>query len=108
MVNCPPFVESAMNIRGLGTDRLRLKLRIMGDDDLWWLFLHHREECSREFWEELENRKAAGILSKDSPLWTMAQQDTVTRSGDNCNLIKLTPEEWEARRRRKMFRLISA
>jgi hypothetical protein len=29
-------------------------------------------------------------------------------SGDNSNLIKLTPQEWEARRRRKMFRLISA
>jgi len=42
-----------MNITGLGTDRLRLKLRIMSDDDLWWLFLNHREECSHEFWEEL-------------------------------------------------------
>jgi hypothetical protein len=26
-----------------------------------------REECSREFWEEVENRKAAGKLSKGSP-----------------------------------------
>jgi hypothetical protein len=48
-----------MSIRELGTDRLRLKLRIMCDEDLWWLFLHHRDECSREFWEEVENRKAA-------------------------------------------------
>ena len=50
MVNSMPFGASAMNITGLGTDRLRLKLRIMSDDDLWWLFLNHREECSHEFW----------------------------------------------------------
>jgi hypothetical protein len=99
-----------MNIRGLGTDRLSLKLRMMSDEDLWWLFLHHREECSREFWEELENRKAADTLSKDSPFWTMgaARYRPPRSSGDNSNLIKLTPEEWEARRRRKMFRLHSA
>jgi len=100
-----------MNIIGLGTYRLRRKLRIMGDEDLWWLFLHHREECSREFWEELENRKAAGTLSEDSPFWTMSNvgRHFHTRgSGDNSNLIELTREEWEARRRRKMFRLISA
>jgi hypothetical protein len=100
-----------MNIKGLGADRLRLKLRIMGDEDLWWLFLHHREECSREFWEELETRKAAGILSKDSPFWTMSNvgRHFPTRvPGNNTNLIELTREEWEARRRRKMFRLISA
>jgi len=100
-----------MKMTGLGIDRLRLKLRIMSDEDLWWLFLHHREECSREFWEELENRKAAGILSKDSPFWAMSklERDPQPRgSGGNSNLIKLTPEEWEARTRRKMFRVISA
>jgi len=100
-----------MNIRGLGIDRLRRKLRIMSDDDLWWVFLNHREECSDEFWEELENRKAAGILSNDSPFWSMAELATYRyprSSGSNANLIKLTPEEWEARRRRKMFRVISA
>ena len=96
-----------MNITGLGTDRLRLKLRIMSDDDLWWLFLNHREECSQEFWEELESRKAAGALSKDSPFWGMRNRHP-RGSGDNSNLIKLTREEWEARRRRKMFRVISA
>src|SRR2546427_5305064 len=108
MVNCPPFVESAMNIRGLGTDRLRLKLRIMSDEDLWWLFLHHREECSDEFWEEVENRKAAGILSKDSTFWTISNLARyLHRQGpaDKSNLIELTREEWEALRRRKMFRL---
>jgi hypothetical protein len=100
-----------MNINRLGTDRLRLKLRIMSDDDLWWLFLNHQEECSPEFWEELGTRKATGTLSNDSPFWTMG---ALTRyphprgSGDNSNLIKLSREEWEARRRRKMFRLISA
>jgi len=29
----------------------------MSDGDLWSLFLDHRGECSREFWEELEKRK---------------------------------------------------
>ena len=100
-----------MNISGLGIDRLRRKLRIMSDDDLWWIFLNHREECSDEFWEELEIRKAAGILSNDSPFWSMAELARYRyprSSGSNSNLIKLTPEEWEARRRRKMFRVISA
>jgi len=67
-----PFGESAMNIMGLGTVHLRLTLRIMSDDDLWWLFLDHREECLQQFWEEVETRKVAGILSNDSPLWTMS------------------------------------
>ena len=100
-----------MKITGLGNDRLRLKLRIMSDDDLWWVFLNHREECSHEFWEELETRKAAGTLSKDSPFWAMGELASYRHprsSGSNSNLIKLTPEEWEARRRRKMFRVISA
>src|SRR5216684_6284858 len=111
MVNSVTFGASAMNITGLGTDRLRLKLRIMTDGDLWWLFLNHREECSQEFWEELENRKAAGILSKDSPFWTMgilARYRHPRGYGGDSNLIRLTREEWEARRRRKMFRVISA
>jgi len=111
MVNAVPFMASAMNITGVGTDRLRLKLRIMSDEDLWWVFLHHREECSREFWEELDNRKAAGTLSNDSPFWTMGKPAKYRHprgSGDNSNLIQLSREEWEARRRRKMFRLISA
>jgi len=75
------------------------------------LFVNHRQECSREFWEELENRKAAGTLSIDSPFWTMGNvgRHFHTRgSGDNSNLIELSREEWEARRRRKMFRVISA
>jgi hypothetical protein len=68
-------------------------------------------ECSREFWEELENRKAAGILSKDSSFWAMGELARYHRprgSGGDSNLIELTPEDWEARRRRKMFRLHSA
>jgi hypothetical protein len=100
-----------MRIIGRGTDRLRLKLRIMSDEDLWWVFLNHREECSPEFWDELEDRKAAGILSKGSPFWTMgalARYGHPRDSGDNSNLIQLTREEWEARRRRKMFRVHSA
>jgi hypothetical protein len=99
-----------MKVTGRGTDRLRLKLRVMSDEDLWWLFLHHRPECSREFREELENRKAAGIFSKDSPFWTVSNPARYLQPSpaDNSNLVELTREEWEARRRRKMFRLISA
>ena len=111
MVNSVPLGASTMKITGLGIDRLRLKLRIMSDEDLGWLFLNRREECSHEFWEELETRKAAGRLSKDSPFWTigaLARYHHPRGSGGDSNLIKLTPEEWEARRRRKMFRLISA
>ncbi len=52
-----------MNITRLGTDLLLVKLRIMSDDDLWWLFLDHREKCLQEFWGEVENRKAAGKLT---------------------------------------------
>jgi hypothetical protein len=97
-----------MNTTGLGTDRVRLKLRIMSDEDLWWLFLHHREECSHEFWEELQSRKAASTLPKDSPFWTVHSAARYLPQGpaDNSNLIELTREEWEARRRRKMFRVI--
>jgi hypothetical protein len=111
MVNSVPFGASAMKITGLGTYRLRLKLRVMSDQDLWALFVHHREECSGEFWEEVENRKAAGVLSKDSPFWTvsnLARYLQPQAAVKNSNLIELTREEWEARRRRKMFRLISA
>jgi hypothetical protein len=95
---------------GLGAYRLRLKLRLMSDGDLWSLFVHHREECSGEFWEEVENRKVAGTLSKGSPFWTMGNLGRLphTRGSDKSNLIELTREEWEARRRRKMFRVISA
>jgi len=109
MVNFLPLGESAMNITGLGGDRRRLKLRIMSDDDLWWLFLNHREECLQEFWGEVEARKAAGILSKNSPFWAMGElagYRQLRGSGGNSNLIELTREEWEAHRRRKMFRVI--
>src|ERR1700730_19213584 len=95
MVNSVPFGALAMNIRGLGTNGLRLKLRIMSDEDLWWLFLNRREECSQEFWEELENRKAAGILSKDSPFWTVSNFARYLQPqgpADDSNLIKLTRE----------------
>ena len=105
------FGASAMNFTELGTDRLCLKLRIMSDDDLWRLFLNHREECLQEFWGEVETRKAAGILSKGSPFWAMGELARYRQprgSGGNSNLIELTREEWEARRRRKMFRVISA
>jgi hypothetical protein len=100
-----------MNATELGTDRLRLKLRIMSDGDLWWLFLDHRGECLPEFWEEVENRKAAGMLSKNSPFWTIGNggRNLKTRgSDDTSTLIQRTRDEWEAHRRRKMFRVLSA
>ena len=100
-----------MKIIGLGIDRVRRKLRIMSDEDMWRVFLNHRDECSHEFWDELEARKAAGALSKDSPFWAMgelARYGHPRSSGSNSNLTQLTPEEWEARRRWKMFRLHSA
>jgi hypothetical protein len=100
-----------MNSRRPETCRPHLKLRIMSDEDLWWLFLHQRAECTGEFWEEVANRKAAGTLSKGSPFWTI---DSVGRDFrkpsfvKHSNLIQPTREEWEARRRRRLFRLISA
>jgi len=83
----------------------------MSDEDLWWVFVNHRKECSREFWEEVENRKAAGTLSKESPFWTVSNLARYLQPpvpAHKSNLTELTREEWEARRRRKMFRLISA
>ena len=59
----------------------------MSEVDLWSLFLHRREECSREFWAEVENRKAAGTLSKDCPFWTMGNVGRLPHVGD-----------WEARK----------
>jgi hypothetical protein len=100
-----------MNGRGPGTCRLRIKLRVMRDEDLWWQFLNHRADCTPEFWEEVANRKAAGTLSKGSPFWAMEILGSDLRKrgfGNNSNLIVLSREEWEARRRRKLFRLISA
>ena len=86
-------------------------LGTMTDEDLWSLFIENREKCAGEVWREVENRKAAGILSEASPFWGMntafAQREKrpwPTKS----NVIELTPEEWQVRKRRKMFRLISA
>jgi hypothetical protein len=100
-----------MNIRGFGTNRLRPRLRLMSDGDLWSLFLNHREECSREFWQEVENRKAAGILSEASPfrhMNTNSEQREDRLWFAKSNVIELTPDEWEARKRRNMVRPISA
>ena len=100
-----------MNITGLGADRLRLTLRIMSDGDLLWFFLDHREECPQELWEEVHTRKAAGTLSRNSPFWAideLARYRQPRNSDDNSNLIQLTREEWDAQRRRKMFRVMSA
>lgn len=63
--------------------------------------------CSTRFWKEVENRKAAGILSQSSLFCDTAQRESrVCLPTDN--VIELTPEKWEARKRRKKFRLISA
>jgi hypothetical protein len=83
----------------------------MTDDGLWRLLLDHREARLEEFWEEVKNRKAAGTLSRNSPFWTMgeiARYRQPRGSGGNSNLIELAREEWEAHKRRKMFRVLSA
>jgi hypothetical protein len=111
MVNFWPLGEIAMENTGLGTDCTRLKLKIRRNDDLRWLFLNGRKECSHEFWEEVETRKAAGSLSRNSPFRTMgdlARYRQPRGSGRNSNLIELTREEWDAHKRRKMMRVISA
>jgi hypothetical protein len=100
-----------MNATELGADRLRLTLRIMSDDELWGLLLDHPHRCLQEFWGEVLSRKAAGTLSKNSPFWAideLARYRQPRGSGENSNLIELTREEWEAHRRRKMFRVLSA
>jgi hypothetical protein len=100
-----------MNTRRPEACRLHLKLRIKSDEDLWWLFLHQRAECTGEFWQEIATRKAAGTLSKGSPFWTIESVGRDFRKPgfvQHSNLIQLDREEWEARRRRRLFRLISA
>jgi hypothetical protein len=100
-----------MDITRNATDRLRLTLRIMSDDELWGLLLDHPHRCLQEFWGEVLTRKAAGRLSKNSPFWTIGDLSTRRQfrpSGGQSNMIELTREEWEARRRRKMFRVMSA
>jgi len=100
-----------MKGREPGACRLRIKLRVMRDEDLWRLFLNHRTECTHEFWDEVARRKAAGTLSKSSPFWAMESIGSDFRKrgfGNTSNVILLSREEWEARRRRKLFRLISA
>src|SRR5215471_4807872 len=67
------------------------------DEDLWWIFVHHRKECSSEFWQELKNRKAADTLSESSPFWAVynlgrhLQKHAAVKKS---NLIALTREEW--------------
>jgi hypothetical protein len=54
---------------------------------------------------EKENRKAPGILSNSSPFWTMGEFGRDRRamgSRGDSNVIELTREEWEARKRSKM------
>jgi hypothetical protein len=98
-----------MDSKELRANRVRLKFRVMSDEDLWWIFVHHRKECSSEFWLEVENRKAADILSESSPFWAvynLGRHLQTHAAVKKSHLIELTREEWEARRRRKMFRVI--
>jgi hypothetical protein len=80
-------------------------LRIRSDEDLFWIFVYHRSECGPDFWQEIENRKAAGILSKASPFWNLGKFDHDPKADESCasNLIETTREEWDARKRRKIF-----
>ncbi|MGA2643659.1 MAG: hypothetical protein ABSF15_03035 [Candidatus Sulfotelmatobacter sp.] len=96
----------------VATDRFRLKLRVLSDEELWCLLLCHPQECLQEFWKEVKTRKAAGRLAQNSPFWTMSElaaygQPRYSGAG-HSNLIEPTREEWEAHKRRKMFRVISA
>ena len=100
-----------MNVVKPGAERHRLRLRVLSNEELWWFLLDHPQQCLQEFWNEVEARKAAGILSNDSPFWTMsdpAYRQPQHSGGGQSNLIALTREEWEARKRRKMFRVISS
>ena len=104
-----------MNVTKPGADRHRLRLRVLSNEELWWFLLDHPQQCLQEFWNEVEARKAAGILSNDSPFWTfwtmgnLAPYRQPQHSGaGQSNLIELTREEWEAPKRRKMFRVISS
>ena len=100
-----------MNVVKPGADRHLLRLRSLSNEELWWFLLDHPQQCLQDFWKEVEARKVAGILSNDSPLWTMsdlANRQPPPSGGGHSNLIELPREEWEARKRRKMFRVISA
>src|ERR1700675_3655570 len=107
------LLGAAMDMTGMGADHPSLKLRTMSDEELWWTFLQQRKEWSQwlhEFHEEVDARKVAGTLSPSSPLWAMEAVPSFfpTLPEDNNNLIELTSQEWEARRRRKIVRPISA
>jgi hypothetical protein len=101
-----------VNVVKPGAERHRLRLRVLSNEELWWFLLDHPQQCLQDFWKEVEARKVAGILSNDSPLWTMSNLapygQPPTSGGGDSNLIELTREEWEARKRRKMFRVISS
>jgi len=93
------------------TELFPVKPRMMTDEELWSLFRQNRGNCTYEFWEEVENRKAAAILTECSPFWPMntsLAQRQAARWPAKSNVVQLTPEEWEARKRRNMFRVISA
>ena len=101
-----------MNVVKPGAERHRLRLRVLSNEELWWFLLGHPQQCLQDFWKEVEARKVAGILSNDSSFWTMSDlppyRKPQSSGGGHSNLIALTREEWEAHKRRKMFRVISA
>jgi hypothetical protein len=107
-----PFGDEAVNVAKPGDERSPLRLRILSNEELWWFLLDHPQQCLQEFWSEVEARKAAGILSNDSPFRTMSDLAPYGQprpsGGRQSNLIELTREEWEAHRRRKMFRVVSS
>lgn len=93
------------------TELSPVTLRTMTDEDLWCVFVQNRAKCSFEFWDEVENRKAAAVLSERSPFWhlnTALEQRHARRWLPKSNVVELTPEEWEARKRRATLRPISA
>jgi hypothetical protein len=98
-----------MHPKDVDRQSLRANLGTMSDRELWRLFLRRGASCSREFWHEIENRKAAGILSPYSPFWQLGKvAECQPPLPAVSNVIEISREEWEARKRRKMFRLLMA
>ena len=75
-----------MNVVKPGADRHRLKLRVLSNEELWWFFLDHPQQCLQEFWNEVEARKAAGIL---------IQRQSILEDGQSRALPSTATLRWE-------------
>ena len=75
-----------MNVTKPGADRYRLRLRVLGNEELWWFLLDHPQQCLQEVWNEVKARKATGILSNDSPFRTILD-DAATESRTDLHAL---------------------